>query len=157
MKQLVSAAVIGLSVISFTTVFAAQTENNLKTNTQATMQTKDQANSDSSDKPIVISGKQQTFNIELKANATTGYQWYLKDYNEKLIRPVSYQYETAKDSKMVGQGGTAEFKFKTYKQFKSMPQMTQLTFIYARPWDINDSATTKTVTVLSSNQSSSNS
>ncbi|MCF6766095.1 protease inhibitor I42 family protein [Thiotrichales bacterium 19S3-7] len=103
------------------------------------------------DKPIVVDDNQWTVTIRLPANATTGYQWYLKSYNNTLIRPKSYRYvlNNAKDTKRVGQGGSAEFKLTVSKRFKTVPQITQLTFIYARAWDLSDQSTTEVITLLS--------
>ncbi|MCF6776126.1 protease inhibitor I42 family protein [Thiotrichales bacterium 19X7-9] len=102
-------------------------------------------------KPIVVGDDQWTINVKLPANSTTGYQWYLKSYNSTLVRPKSYRYvlNNAKDTKLVGQGGSAEFKLTISKRFKTVPQMTQLTFIYARPWDLSDQSSTQVITLLS--------
>ncbi len=115
---------------------------------------KDQSNkapaAQQQDKPMVVSGKKTTINIKLPANATTGYQWYLTQYDEGLIRPKSYEYKVSESKKkLVGAGGVAVFKMQVSKRFKSVPQMQTISFSYARPWDLSDIARTKVITILS--------
>ncbi len=104
---------------------------------------------DNTNKPIIIDDNQWTVTIKLPSNATTGYQWYLKSYNANLIRPKSYRYITSNDSKKIGQGGIAEFKLTVLKRFKSSPQLTEVSFIYAKPWNLEEQTKEKTVTLLS--------
>ena len=102
------------------------------------------------DKPMVVSGKKSTINIKLPANATTGYQWYLTQYDSGLIRPKSYEYKVSDDKKKrVGAGGVAVFKMQVSKRFKSVPQMQTVRFSYARPWNLSDVARRKVITILS--------
>ncbi|MCF6767767.1 protease inhibitor I42 family protein [Thiotrichales bacterium 19S11-10] len=104
---------------------------------------------DNINKPIVVNNKEWTVTIELPANATTGYQWYLKSYDPDLIRPKSYRYSTNNDSKKIGQGGIAEFKLTVSKRFKSVPQLTEVSFIYVKPWNLEEQTKEKTITLLS--------
>ena len=102
------------------------------------------------EKPMVVSGKKTTINIKLPANATTGYQWYLTQYDEDLIRPKSYEYKISdQKKKLVGAGGVAVFKMQVSKRFKSVPQMQTIRFSYARPWNLSDAPQTKVITILS--------
>ena len=103
------------------------------------------------DKPIMVSGKKSTVSIRLPANSTTGYQWYLTDYDAHLIKPKKYEYKVNSHKKgMVGVGGMAVFKMQVTKHFEVVPQMQKVTFTYARPWDLKEAGKTQTITILSS-------
>lgn len=100
------------------------------------------------EKPIVVSGNQATINILLPAQPSTGYQWFLSDYDPNLIRIQSYRHLTG-DTKKAGSVGTDEFKVVVHNRFKNVPQKQTLTFEYMRPWDPSDAPLSKTVTILS--------
>lgn len=100
------------------------------------------------DKPIVVSGSQATVNILLPAQPSTGYQWFLSNYDKNLVRVQSYRH-LAGDTKKVGSVGTDEFKVVVHNRFKNAPQKQTLTFEYMRPWDPSDQPLTKTITILS--------
>jgi len=98
------------------------------------------------DKSIVITAKKQhTFNITLPSNPTTGYSWFLTDYNHQLLKPVNHQY-VAPNNKLMGAGGFEIWTF-NIQQEVPVPQKTTVTFTYQRPWETND-AKTETFTVL---------
>src|SRR3989338_9840306 len=98
------------------------------------------------DKSIVITAKKQhTFNIILPSNPTTGYSWFLTDYNHQLLKPVNHQY-VAPNNKLMGAGGFEIWTF-NIQQEVPVPQKTTVTFTYQRPWETND-AKTETFTVL---------
>src|SRR5690242_8895144 len=57
------------------------------------------------DKFNIIATKDQShFIIRLKSNPTTGYHWFLREYDGKLIAPVKYSYE-APNTKLIGAPG----------------------------------------------------
>lgn len=99
-------------------------------------------------KPIVISGNQATVNILLPAQPSTGYQWFLSEYDDKSLRVQSYRH-IPNDSKRVGSIGQDEFKVVVHNRFKNAPQKQTLTFEYIRPWSPDENPLTKTVTILS--------
>jgi inhibitor of cysteine peptidase len=85
---------------------------------------------ESSDVVIVdlVPGDQLVLNIP--ANATTGYQWVLKDdFEAKFIQLVSTEYK-APDSELMGAGGTSVWTFKAQEE-----GVTTLGFEYIRPWE----------------------
>src|SRR6056297_1629211 len=68
--------------------------------------------------------------LSIPANATTGYQWVLKDdFEERFIQLIDSDYK-APDSEMMGAGGTSVWTFKTFEE-----GVTTLAFEYIRPWE----------------------
>ena len=66
----------------------------------------------------------------IPANATTGYQWVLKDdFETKFLQLTSTEYK-APDSELMGAGGTSIWGFKASEE-----GVTTLAFEYLRPWE----------------------
>ena len=88
-------------------------------------------------KPIVVQAKNPNFQVVLKANATTGFQWFLLPKLSDLsqIELVSYHY-IASTTALMGAPGEAVFTFRIKSLAFVMPQRFQLAFSYQRPWEI---------------------
>lgn len=86
---------------------------------------------------IMVSPDKTQFVIQLKSNPATGYSWFLREYDNRLIMPVKYQFEAAKN-KLVGSPGVAVWTFNVKKSAFVVPQQTVLRFVYARPWEGDD-------------------
>lgn len=68
--------------------------------------------------------------LYIPANATTGYQWVLKDdFEEKFVQLHSTDY-VEPDSELMGAGGTSVWTFKANEE-----GVTTLAFEYIRPWE----------------------
>lgn len=68
--------------------------------------------------------------LNIPANATTGYQWVLKDdFEAKFVQLISTEYQ-APDSELMGAGGTSVWTFKAQEE-----GVTTLAFEYIRPWE----------------------
>jgi len=68
--------------------------------------------------------------LYIPANATTGYQWVLKDdFEDKFVHLVSTDY-VAPESEMMGAGGTSVWTFNANEE-----GVTTLAFEYIRPWE----------------------
>ena len=66
----------------------------------------------------------------IPANATTGFQWVLKDdFEDKFVQLLSSEY-IAPDSELMGAGGTSVWIFKALEE-----GVTTLAFEYIRPWE----------------------
>ena len=89
-----------------------------------------------------------TVTITLKANATTGYQWYAGKYDHQVLKLVKYHYD-AGNSQMMGAPGKAEFTFAIQPSFRTAPQVTQINFYYQRPWEHSGVAQHKVIMVQS--------
>jgi predicted secreted protein len=87
---------------------------------------------------ITVSQAQPQFTITLPGNATTGYSWLLTTYNSQVIKAVSSSYQANKHpAGMVGVPGNFIFNFEVLSAAFNTPQTTQLTFVYAHPWEVN--------------------
>lgn len=86
------------------------------------------------DKPnITVTTKQPSFMLKLKANPSTGYLWFLRDYDASLLTPVSHTYEKP-DPKLMGAPGYDLWTFKMKPAAFIVPRQTTLRMIYTRPF-----------------------
>ena len=99
-------------------------------------------------KAIVVSPGQTTLAIQLNANPTTGYQWYIGAFQSPDLSLKGYRY-IAPDTHLIGAPGLAEFTFAVSPNFTQTPHMAVIPFYYARNWDV--SGKTKTVVTVVSN------
>ena len=72
----------------------------------------------------------QTLEIELEANATTGYIWELADpANKDVLRQIG-KYRYIHKSRLIGAGGIQIYRFEGLRKGQ-----TKLVFEYRRPWE----------------------
>lgn len=128
-----------LSGILLSAIFATAIAAN-SSSTQSQTQSK-------TDKPITIAPNQSTLELNLTANPTTGYNWYLSKYADRFFKLESYKYLPA-NTKLVGAPGKAVFTFKVKPSFHHAPFITHMVFKYMRPWE-SGSGAKKTLTILS--------
>jgi inhibitor of cysteine peptidase len=88
--------------------------------------------------------KNETFEVSLKANHTTGFSWkWIKNESSQLVDSVSVNYIPTKvDGEIAGSGGNEIWKFKANKS-----GLDTLKFEYCQPWDENSTVETKKVIV----------
>ena len=88
--------------------------------------------------------KNETFEISLKSNPTTGYSWkWIKNQSSKILDSVSSMYIPTKVKEgIVGSGGNEIWKFKA-----NQTGIDTLTFEYSRSWEKNPSIETKKIIV----------
>lgn len=98
---------------------------------------------------IRLTDQQQTVEVTLPANATTGYQWFVQSYNHDLLSLQNYRY-SAPTTKLVGSGGNAIFTFSVDPRFYDAPQVTTVSFVYEQPWNPGQNTNTATVTISGS-------
>ena len=94
---------------------------------------------------IHVSAAQPSFVISLAANATTGYQWSVVQFDKDILTLKSSVYQ-APQTKLIGAGGQMLFTFSLNKGV-SYPLMMSLIFKYARPWEKEISGSIRQVTV----------
>lgn len=88
----------------------------------------------SEDKPnITVTKDQPQFTIRLKSNPTTGFNWYLREYNSRLIAPVKHSFEAPKQQ-LVGAPGYEFWTFKVKPDGFVVPQQMTVKMVYARPF-----------------------
>ena len=71
------------------------------------------------------------FSVYLEGNPTTGYNWYVKDYDRKIVEQVGKE-EYKSEGNKIGAGGHFTFNFKAISTGK-----TKLELVYLRPWEKN--------------------
>src|SRR3990167_8421539 len=65
------------------------------------------------DKPaILVTAKDPQFTIKLQSNPTTGYSWFLREYDSSLIQPLKRVFIPATDKKLIGAPGVELLTFK---------------------------------------------
>ena len=84
-------------------------------------------------KAIQITKQAQKVILKLKSNPTTGYSWLLVHYDPNLVEPISRKYVAPK-SQSVGAPGYEVWRFAVNAKAFVVPQMTEITLQYARPW-----------------------
>lgn len=89
---------------------------------------------------FIVSADQDEFIIKLKSNPTTGYSWFLRDYDGALIQPLKHKYIASTDRKLMGASGYELWTFKVKPAGFNVPKITSLRFTYARPWESEDNA-----------------
>lgn len=88
---------------------------------------------------IGITSTHPQFIIKLKSNPTTGYSWFMREYDNELVQPIRHTFEAPKDSKLAGAPGYELWTFRMKPAAFVVPQQTVLRFVYVRPWEGSDS------------------
>ena len=86
-------------------------------------------------KPIVVQKRSPVFSLILQSNPTTGYSWALKSYDSEIIKPVGKKFYSGKTT-LVGAPGYEKWTFMLKPNGFVVPQTTNITLIYSRPWDL---------------------
>lgn len=89
---------------------------------------------------ISIDQKNPIFTIRLKSNPSTGYAWFLREYDHDLLIPVKHEFKHA-DKELVGAPGSEMWTFKIKPAGFIVPQQSVLRLVYARPWQGVDGST----------------
>ena len=87
-------------------------------------------------KAIIVKSSDDRIEIKLAANATTGYQWFVKHYDHNLLNLMSYHYQTS-NANLVGTSGMAIFVFEVEPAFHRAPQITTVMLKYGQPWNLS--------------------
>jgi len=102
-------------------------------------------------KPILVTSDHPEFTLNLPANPSTGFTWYLTHIDNQLLQPIDQVYikpnQSAKDEPRVGTGGSSVWRFKVLPAAFAVPTLTQLTFKYLRSWNL-EQAEAQTLTIL---------
>lgn len=85
-------------------------------------------------KPISVTSNLPVFTIRMSVNLSTGYQWYLADYNPRFMRLLDQKYVSAQ-TKITGAPGLSVWEFQLQQISFAAPQVTHITFEYRRPWE----------------------
>lgn len=86
---------------------------------------------------VVVKAGAPEFTISLPANPTTGYQWFLEFADPDLIEALGRDYEGPGNG-LAGAGGTDHWHFRVRDQAFAVPRITEVEFVYLRPWAPDD-------------------
>ena len=87
----------------------------------------DKAATTAIEKPIFVQKSNPTFVITVKANPTTGYQWFLADnYDTQLLTPLKQEY-VAPNLEKIGAGGYDHWTFRVTAKAFAVPHWFSLT------------------------------
>ena len=89
---------------------------------------------------IMVKKSQACFALKLKSNPSTGYSWFLRDYDSLILHPIHHQYETPK-KQLIGASGNEQWTFCVKSKAFIVPQQTIIRMIYARPFEGAESTT----------------
>ena len=89
---------------------------------------------------ITISSDSPQFTIKLDSNPTTGYSWFLHEYDANLVQPLKREFKQG-DKKLIGSPGYELWTFKIKPAGFIVPQQTTIRFAYARPWEGSENST----------------
>jgi|GEM_PF-1256514 len=93
------------------------------------------------DKPnISISAQHPEFTLQLKSNPTTGYAWFLRDYDSHFIVPIKHSFQ-AGNAKLLGAPGYEFWTFQVKPDAFVVPHQLTIRFVYIRPWQSTDNGT----------------
>ncbi|SRR5579883_101703 len=84
---------------------------------------------------VPVTSENPEFTVKLKSNPSTGYSWFLREYDPALIVPVKHHYEPPADRKLMGAPGYEIWTFKVKSEGFHVPQQTVVRLVYARPWE----------------------
>jgi inhibitor of cysteine peptidase len=99
-----------------------------------------------------ISADKAEFTLKVKSNPTTGFSWFLTDYNSALLEPVKHSFEAPTDKKLVGAPGYELWTFRAKPAAFTVPQQTLIRLVYTRPWNNTEPATMETFRVTTVEQ-----
>ena len=133
--------IVILSILACTTVFAATHHADPNAprpvSVAASLDIKNTV-----DETITVKKSQPMFSIKLPSNRTTGYSWFVRKYDDQFITPVDHTYSSPSNGKP-GQGGQEMWTFKVKQAAFAVPTITDITMLYAQPWNINSDTTVK--------------
>ncbi len=89
---------------------------------------------------ILVTADQPEFTIQLKSNPTTGYSWFLREYDNNVLVPVKHTFQGA-NVKLMGAPGFELWTFRVKSSGFVVPQQTTIRLVYARPWQGADNST----------------
>jgi inhibitor of cysteine peptidase len=113
-----------------TTIFASENQQLEKDNT---IYTEDKLN-------IVVDPHHSVFIIKLKSNPTTGYSWFLREYNSNLLAPIKHGFQQP-NTALIGAAGYESWTFRMKPAAFIVPHQLPIRFVYARPWQGADNST----------------
>jgi len=82
---------------------------------------------------IALTKQESSFTLKLKSNPTTGYSWFLREYDSNLLTPLKHSFKPP-SGKLIGAPGYELWTFRVKPAAFVVPQQTVIRMMYARPW-----------------------
>ncbi|OGT58085.1 MAG: hypothetical protein A3F14_06015 [Gammaproteobacteria bacterium RIFCSPHIGHO2_12_FULL_43_28] len=89
---------------------------------------------------IVVNADHPEFTLKLESNPSTGYAWFLREYDADIIQPVKRVFRK-NEKKLLGAPGSEFWTFRIKSAGFVVPQLTTLRMVYTRPWQGAESST----------------
>ncbi|MBP9726369.1 MAG: protease inhibitor I42 family protein [Gammaproteobacteria bacterium] len=96
------------------------------------------------EKTIIVDKENQEFTIILASTPSTGFSWLLESYDINLVKPIKHDYN-APAKTALGAAGVERWVFAASPEIIAGPQVTTITLIQARMWDIKNTTSKKSV------------
>lgn len=100
-------------------------------------------------RPLVVTKGTRIITLVLKANPSTGFSWFLGEYDREFIKPLTHTYMSTPNS-VPGASGFSVWKFKVKNDAFDVPQVLEIQMVYMRPFSL-DNITRQTVTIVTHN------
>ena len=73
--------------------------------------------------------------VSVDSHPSTGYRWYLKNWDRRVLIPIDYEYVSSnqKSKQLVGTPGVSNFKFLVQKNLKGIPIYTEVQLVLVGP------------------------
>ncbi len=97
---------------------------------------------------IRVSADQPRFTIRLKSNPTTGYSWFLRDYDASLIQPIQHSFITETHTHLMGAPGYEQWTFRVLPHAFVASQPMTMRFVYMRPWEHENKTESVVFTII---------
>lgn len=141
MRRLLLSVLLPFLVLSFTANAAEKSKTPVSTLEKTKTPALSVDNLYTEDKPnIAVDAKHAEFILKIKSNPTTGYSWFLREYDANLIMPVKHSFLPPEKS-LIGAPGYELWTFRVKPIGFVVPQQTIIRMIYSRPWQGSDSST----------------
>lgn len=130
-----------LTVVLFAAAAAIVNASNAKT-VSATKNTNNIYTEDKQN--ILVVSDHPEFVIKLKSNPTTGFAWFLREYDANLVQPVKHKF-VAPNVKLMGAPGYEVWTFRIKPAGFVVPHQSSIRFVYTRPWQQGMDSSTQVV------------
>lgn len=84
-------------------------------------------------KAIQVTKKSPIIVLKIKSNPSTGYSWFLVNYDSTLITPISREFVPSEEKK-TGSPGYELWRFSVNPTAFNVPRMTDIILQYIKPW-----------------------
>lgn len=150
LKRILLSLSLCLSTLFFITSFGEEQKMPATDKVKAATESNEQVyNNDKTN--IIVTPHQTEFTIKLKSNPSTGFSWFLREYNANLITPMKHRYQ-AGESNLIGASGYELYTFRVKGSAFTVPQASAIRFAYMRPSQgLENSTQTAFLVVVMSN------